>query len=93
MDVPFTSVKGSIDFWLDANQCEPTQQTESFEDIRHDTYSNCASGTAVEWYTIIGGKHAWPGGDRPAWPGGDQPTRTISAMELIWAFFVKYPKT
>lgn len=92
VDVPFTSVKDSIDFWLNVNQCNTTPQSESFEDIQHDTFSNCANGTAVELYTIVGGKHAWPGGGGPAWPGGDQPTQSISATEIIWAFFKSHPK-
>jgi polyhydroxybutyrate depolymerase len=92
VDVPFASVKDSIDFWLNADQCDTTPQKESFDDIRHDTYSNCANGTAVELYTIIGGKHAWPGSEGPAWTGGDPPTQTISATALIWEFFVKHPK-
>jgi polyhydroxybutyrate depolymerase len=92
VDVPFKSVKESIDFWLKADQCSQTPQTESFSDIKHDTYSNCANGTAVELYTIIGGKHAWPGGGGPAWPGGDELTQTISATKIIWDFFTAHPK-
>jgi poly(3-hydroxybutyrate) depolymerase len=45
---------------------------------------NCADGIAIELYTIIGGKHAWP--------GGDQPTQSISATKLIWEFFVAHSK-
>jgi polyhydroxybutyrate depolymerase len=92
VNVPFASVKDSIDFWLNADQCDKTPKTESFNDIKHDTYSNCANATAIELYTIVGGKHAWPGSDGPAWPGGDQPAHSISATELIWKFFVKHPK-
>jgi len=90
--VPFTSVKDSIDFWLAYDQCPPQPKTEMFADIRHDTYAGCAKGTAVELYTIIGGKHAWPGGNGPAWPGGDQPAQTIQATRLIWDFFAAHPK-
>lgn len=92
VDVPFKSVKESIDFWLDADLCNSTPQTETFSDIKHDTYSGCAQGTAIELYTIIGGKHAWPGGGGPAWPGGDEPTQTISATKLMWDFFTAHPK-
>ena len=91
-DVPFTSVKDSIDFWVKYDQCTTTPQTEKFSDVQHDIYSNCANGTAVELYTIIGGKHAWPGSNGPAWPGGDQPTKSISATNLMWAFFTSHPK-
>ena len=92
VDIPFASVKDSIDFWLNFNQCPASPQTESFDDVQHDTYSNCAQGTEVQLYTIIGGKHAWPGSDGPGWAGGDQPTQSISATKLIWEFFVAHPK-
>ncbi len=91
-DVPFTSVKDSIDFWVKFDQCAAIPQTETFSDIQHDVYSKCANGTAVELYTILGGKHAWPGSSGPAWPGGDQPTQSISATRLIWDFFSAHPK-
>jgi polyhydroxybutyrate depolymerase len=92
VDVPFASVKDSVDFWVNVDQCETTPEIESFSDIKHDTYSGCAQGTSVELYTIIGGKHAWPGSGGPAWPGGDEPTDTISATQLIWEFFKAHPK-
>jgi polyhydroxybutyrate depolymerase len=90
--VDFASVKDSIDFWVGFDQCPTSPQTESFADIRHEVYSDCANGTAIELYTIVGGKHAWPGSDGPAWPGGDQPTQTISASKLLWDFFSAHPK-
>jgi polyhydroxybutyrate depolymerase len=90
--VPFASVKDSVDFWVKFDQCGAVPQTEKFSDIQHDVYSNCAGGTAVELYTIIGGKHAWPGSSGPAWPGGDQPTQSISATNIMWSFFAAHPK-
>ncbi len=92
VDVNFVSVKDSIDFWFSEDQCQQIPQTETFADIQHDMYSNCANGTAVELYTIIDGKHAWPGGGGPAWVRGDQPTQTISATKIIWEFFTEHPK-
>jgi polyhydroxybutyrate depolymerase len=91
-DVPFTSVKDSIDFWVKFDQCAAAPQTEKFSDIQHDVYSKCANGTAVELYTILDGKHAWPGSSGPAWPDGDQPTQSISATQLMWDFFTAHPK-
>ena len=91
-DVPFTSVKDSIDFWVKFDQCAAAPQTEKFSDIQHDVYSKCANGTAVELYTILDGKHAWPGASGPAGPGGDQPTQSISATQLMWDFFTAHPK-
>jgi polyhydroxybutyrate depolymerase len=90
--VQFASAKDSIGFWINFDQCPADPQTESFDDIQEDTYSNCADGTAVELYTIINGGHAWPGSNGPAGPGGDQPTTSISATRLIWDFFAAHPK-
>ena len=90
--VLFKSVDESINFWLIFNLCNMTPQIEIVDDIQHETYSGCANQIEVELYTILGGKHAWPGSDGPAWPGGDQPTQTISATELMWEFFVNHPK-
>ena len=92
VEVPFASVQDSIDFWRNVNGCGTNPQTESFEDIRHDAYLDCTNGTAVELYTILGGKHAWPGSNGPAWPGGDEPTQSISATQIIWDFFAAHPK-
>ncbi len=90
--VQFASVKDSIDFWVNFDQCPTSPQTESNKDFQHDTYANCTDGTTIELYTIFGGKHAWPGSAGPAGPGGDQPVQSISATTLIWDFFAAHPK-
>jgi polyhydroxybutyrate depolymerase len=90
--VSFTSVRDSIKFWVNFDECATTPITEKYKDIQQDVYANCANGSAVELYTIIGGSHAWPGGNGPAWPGGDRPTQTISATQLMWAFFAVHTK-
>ena len=88
--VDFASVLTSIGFWTSFNGCASAPLTESFADIQHDTW-DCAGNVNVELYTIIGGGHAWPGG-RAGRNGADQPTQTISASDLIWAFFAAHPK-
>lgn len=90
--VVFKSVDETMDFWLTFNLCNPTPTTETFDDIQHETYSGCANEIKVELYTILGGKHAWPGSDGPAGPAGDEPTQTISASEIMWEFFAAHPK-
>jgi polyhydroxybutyrate depolymerase len=91
VDVDFKSVKDSIGFWTSFNGCNSQPQTESFEDIRHETWTGCADSTSVELYTIIGGGHSWPGG-QGGWAGSDPPTTTISASQLIWEFFAAHPR-
>jgi polyhydroxybutyrate depolymerase len=89
--VNFASVQSSIGFWTSSDGCNSEPQTNSTDIIRHDTWTGCKKSMAVELYTLIGGKHAWPGG-QAGWPDSDQPTMTISASQLIWEFFAAHPK-
>ncbi len=86
VNVDFASVKDSVEFWVSANECNPQPQTDSFDDIEHETWSGCNNSATVELYTIIGGGHSWPGGQIGR-VGADRPTQTISASQLIWDFF------
>jgi polyhydroxybutyrate depolymerase len=90
--VDFASVQESIEFWTAFNGCALQPQVIVFEDVQRQVWSGCEDGTAVELYTILGGRHAWPGSDGPAWAGGDEPTHTIAASALIWEFFAAHPK-
>ncbi|GAB4580938.1 MAG: hypothetical protein Fur0022_36830 [Anaerolineales bacterium] len=87
--VNFASVADSLKVWTITNGCDATPQMETFDDIKHETWTGCAA--PVELYTIIGGGHAWPGGER-GHPDADTPSQTINASELIWAFFAAHPK-
>ena len=91
VNVDFASVQDSVGFWASFNGCNSQPQTNSFDDIQHETWTGCTSPTAVELYTIIDGGHSWPGG-QGGWVGSDQPTSTISASQLIWEFFAAHPK-
>ncbi len=90
--VNFASVQESVGFWTAFNGCDPQPQTTSSADIQHQVWSGCRDGAAVELYTIIGGKHAWPGSNGPGWAGGDEPTQSISASDVIWDFFAAHPR-
>jgi len=52
-------------------------------------YRPCNQSAEVELYTIIGGEHAWPGGEAVSAEVG-QPTTELSATPLMWAFFIKH---
>jgi polyhydroxybutyrate depolymerase len=91
VNVNFTSVTNSVEFWITIDGCNLQPRAHSFDDIQHETWTGCEGSTDVELYTIIGGGHAWPGG-QGGWTGADQPTDTISASQLIWEFFDAHPK-
>jgi polyhydroxybutyrate depolymerase len=90
VNVNFASVPDTLGFWVAADGCGGTPQTETSGEIRHDVWSGCMDSTAVELYTVIGGGHAWPGG-RTGYPDADPPTDSISASQLIWEFFAAHP--
>jgi polyhydroxybutyrate depolymerase len=52
------------------------------------TWSQCAQGTAVGFYLIAGGKHAYPGD--PDLTGGG-PASRYDASNAAWAFFASHP--
>lgn len=58
--------------------------------MRCERWSGCTDDVAVELCALEGGGHTWPGG--PDLPGFGATTRTISASELMWAFFSAHPR-
>jgi len=84
-------VSYAVDFWVGLNGCSREVKKETGGNIIKETYSGGKNGNEVILYTIVGGKHAWPGG-KPGWLGGDAPTQEISATDLMWDFFASHPK-
>jgi polyhydroxybutyrate depolymerase len=88
----FLSVESGIAAWVQLNGC-PAEAAESVSgDVIHRVYAPCKEGAAVELYKILGGKHAWPGGEPVSLvPRFTVPTAHIQASELIWEFFSTHP--
>jgi len=89
--VSFTSVEDTIGFWVRHNGCGPEARVTQTGNIRQSIYGQCNQDARVQLITVVGGGHAWPGGE-PAWRGGDVPTREMNASEVLWAFFAAHPK-
>ncbi len=85
------SVQYAVNFWVKNNGCDTVPVKGGKENIRKETYSNGKNGTEVVLYTIIGGTHSWPGGNRMS-IFLDEPTYEISATDLMWDFFKKHGK-
>jgi polyhydroxybutyrate depolymerase len=86
----FISVDTAVQFWMDFNACPAEPRSTTSGSIRHDVYSPCGSGSAVELYSITGGKHAWPGGEAVNQAMGE-PNMEISATRIMWEFFMSHP--
>jgi polyhydroxybutyrate depolymerase len=88
--VHFESVETTLDFWVRQNGCASTPQVTQNGSIRHTVYNDCRQNAAVELSTVVGGGHAWPGG-QPGWKGGDVPTTELNASQVLWDFFEAHP--
>jgi len=96
------SVRDGIAAWAKRDGCPTSPVTSALPDAdptdgtvtRVDVYGPCAAGTAVAFYTIDGGGHAWPGEDRPfafRQRSGNVP-RDFDATAVIWDFFQRHPR-
>ena len=89
------SVAGAARAWTQVDGCA-TQPAVAYEPdtaddgtrVRREAYPNCAGDSAVVFYIIEGGGHAWPGG--PSYANGtvvQRSTRDIDATSVLWSFF------
>jgi polyhydroxybutyrate depolymerase len=74
--------------WRSIDRCPATAPRVSIADpVTERTWAPCAHGTAVGFYLIKGGHHAYPGS--PALPSGN-PDARFNASEAVWAFFAAH---
>ncbi|MCI0705850.1 MAG: polyhydroxybutyrate depolymerase, partial [Ignavibacteriae bacterium] len=66
-------VSHAIQFWVGHNACATRPERSESNDVEVERYANGIKGTEVVLYTILGGKHSWPGGTR-GWIFGDEPS-------------------
>lgn len=85
------SVAYAMNFWSGRDGCSPKPQRIENGNVARVEYSGCLGNTSVVLYTLVGGGHAWPGGQRMAF-FLDPPFKEISATDLMWEFFVAHPK-
>jgi polyhydroxybutyrate depolymerase len=84
------SVAYAVNFWVAFDGCTLSGNVTRGHIIT-TSYGGGKNGTGVVLYAIVGGGHAWPGGNAVRL-GGDTPTQEISATDLMWDFFAAHPK-
>jgi polyhydroxybutyrate depolymerase len=87
----FGPIRDFVASWAERNQCtvDPVE-TAVAADVVRIKYPDCAADAAVQFYTIIGGGHTWPGGKpMQAWWVGHT-SDSIDATRLMWAFFSEH---
>jgi len=91
----FLSMDELIEHWVNHNNCNTTPTVYDIPDINtddgstveHRVYRDGDAGVNVEFFSIDGGGHTWPGA--PLNIGGGT-NRDINASYEIWKFFSKY---
>ena len=88
-------------FWREANNCKKEDEKAVLDDVAPDdhvrvwtqTWKDCQQGAVIQFVTLLGGSHGWPGADLPM-PTRDDPERVlatatndINGAEYIWSFF------
>jgi polyhydroxybutyrate depolymerase len=76
--------------WAVRERCGAAH-TDTIPGVIHVRYADCAGGAVVELNSIIGGQHAWPGGDR-SWFLAPKPSRAIDASRSFAAFVIDHPR-
>lgn len=80
--------------WATHNSCAvpPTESTTN--DVIATTWTSCALAADIDFYTVIGGGHTWPGSPVAKVDWAEQyigrTTSTVSATAAMWEFFRGY---
>jgi polyhydroxybutyrate depolymerase len=84
----FPSIVGVAQQWARRNGCSTTfVDTSVASDVMRRSWHDCVAD--LEFYTIIGGGHTWPGGrHQPEWFVG-KTTQSLDASALMWEFFAR----
>ncbi len=88
----FPPIRTWIADWVKRNSCAKGPDEIFMQaDVTGVVYTDCAGNGDVEFYTIEGGGHTWPGSAPIAEFLIGKTTQTIKASEVMWTFFVAHP--
>ncbi len=86
----YKGVRETFDFWVKLNKCTNVQRDvlpdlnkEDKSFVVREMYTDGVEGHEVWLYTLVGGKHDWPG----SWGNKD-----FGASEEVWNFFKRFVK-
>lgn len=83
--------------WAKHNACADREVADRGKDVVLTRWSSCSADADIDFYTINGGGHTWPGTDRLIASATrdtlGRTTRTVDASALMWKFFEQYALT
>jgi polyhydroxybutyrate depolymerase len=83
------SVADSVGFWVTNDGCPTSASEQHTGSLIRATYRPCAAGGEVVLDTVVGGVHAWPGGQKIR-PRAGEPSDALDATAEIWRFFAAH---
>jgi len=86
----YPSIPDTLRSFATRDHCAGSTSAAIGSDVTELSWHGCAPGAALEHYRITDGGHTWPGALADSGPG--KVTHTISATQLMWAFFQSHPK-
>jgi polyhydroxybutyrate depolymerase len=80
--------------WANANRCKPLPDRRKLrgDSVEVTSWMDCSEGTTVDFYSLKGWGHQWPG---PFFTGRldrQDPLHGFDAAGIIWHFFTKYSR-
>jgi polyhydroxybutyrate depolymerase len=99
---PYASQEQSFNYWSAANRCSRTDtaaplcDAQGITSVAEKDASECARGTEVNFYKLLGGQHEWytipmNPGSSPFNPSFDA-TSGVTTADIVWNFFATHPK-
>lgn len=91
-DQPFPSIPNWVDMLAERYGCESTPLTlPPVGDVSGVRYVGCHQQAEILFYTIAGGGHSWPGGEKLPEVIVGSTTMDVDATRLMWEFFEQHP--
>jgi polyhydroxybutyrate depolymerase len=84
------SLPPAIRFWSAIDRCSGLTVRRDAPSVTRATFTPCA-GADVVLYTVEGGLHAWPGGEKDG-SDGQRPTTELRATNAMVQFFLRHPR-
>jgi len=85
-------VADAVLFWVRHNGADVVPERRERGRLVRESYRDGRDGSAVVLYTILEGRHVWPGPD-VEWEPDAEGVPPASASEVLWGFFARHPKS
>lgn len=91
----YPSIAEGVNYWVDFNNCDstatniviPNSNTSDNSTAALDIWGGCSDDSEVQFYTIEGGTHTWPGTFNFI---GNVTNQDFKASGVVWNFFNRF---